>query len=355
MSFEDLGAIPPTVALRRSYSQFLGILGGHRSISVPPTPCRSWAVAIPSTLSPIVPTLPQPLVVRSDRLVLPNTWETGLGGPEIKIISIEVPGHNGAVPALLRRLAELGLKGRGKGVPANAGLVGTGEWPTPALVFAILHAEFKFTLDAAATAANAKCPLFFTREDDGLSRDWGRHVVFLNPPYDRGPRGLRRWMRKAAMAARLGATVVCLVPASTGSSWWHDWVLPCASEVRQVRGRLKFGDRTGPSKFSSAIVVYRPGSRKEKMPRFSVVSFPSSKRSASREAACKIPGPTVRKSAPDSKRVSTKVGELEAKIEAARQRLHCGKKKGRSRGGGYSKKQRETFGLPPGVSEDDLP
>jgi site-specific DNA-methyltransferase (adenine-specific) len=61
----------------------------------------------------------------------------------------------------------------------------TDEWPTPAAFFARLDRKYRFTLDAAASPANAKCPLYFTREQDGLAQDWGSHRVFCNPPYGR--------------------------------------------------------------------------------------------------------------------------------------------------------------------------
>lgn len=45
----------------------------------------------------------------------------------------------------------------------------TGEWSTPQDFFDRLDWKYHFTLDAAATAENAKCAKFFTAEDDGLS------------------------------------------------------------------------------------------------------------------------------------------------------------------------------------------
>jgi hypothetical protein len=45
-------------------------------------------------------------------------------------------------------------------------------WSTPQDFFEILHTEFGFTLDACATADNAKCARYFTPEQDGLQQDW---------------------------------------------------------------------------------------------------------------------------------------------------------------------------------------
>ncbi len=129
----------------------------------------------------------------------------------------------------------------------------TDEWQTDPAVFAALEAQYgPFDLDPCATAENAKCRSFFTRDDDGLAQSWdGR--VFMNPPYGRE---LGRWMRKAWEATRNGCElVVCLVPARTDTAWWHDYA--AQGEVRFLRGRLKFGDCANPAPFPSAVVLFR--------------------------------------------------------------------------------------------------
>lgn len=82
----------------------------------------------------------------------------------------------------------------------------------------------------------------------------------MNPPYGRE---IIHWMRKAYIASLNGATVVCLVPARTDTTWWHCYAMQ--GEVRFLRGRIKFTRRTerghlrkGPAPFPSAIVVLRP-------------------------------------------------------------------------------------------------
>lgn len=131
------------------------------------------------------------------------------------------------------------------------------EWPTPQSFFDTLDREFNFTLDPCATIENAKCPLYFTKSIDGLAQDWGRHVVFCNPPYGRA---ILRWARKSCEAAVQGALVVLLVPARTDTRWFHDWVYGKASEIRFVRGRLRFGQSTASAPFPSLVAVFRPPS-----------------------------------------------------------------------------------------------
>jgi phage N-6-adenine-methyltransferase len=129
------------------------------------------------------------------------------------------------------------------------------DWSTPQWIFDILDAEFGFTLDACATAANAKCAHFFTPTEDGLAQDWGKHRVFMNPPYGRT---IAHWMQKAYSSAQQGATVVCLIPARTDTTWWHQFAMK--GEVRLIRGRIRFEGAKHGAPFPSAVVVFRPAS-----------------------------------------------------------------------------------------------
>lgn len=46
-------------------------------------------------------------------------------------------------------------------------------WETPQTLFDELNEEFNFTLDAAASDDNHKCPKYFTAQNSGLEQDWG--------------------------------------------------------------------------------------------------------------------------------------------------------------------------------------
>lgn len=124
---------------------------------------------------------------------------------------------------------------------------------TPHDLFAELDAEFSFTLDVCATAENAKCPSFYTRNDNGLTQPWvGR--CWCNPPYGRE---IAAWLKKARESVAGGALVVCLVPARTDTAWWHDLVME-ANEIRLLRGRLTFHGTGNKAPFASAVVIFRP-------------------------------------------------------------------------------------------------
>lgn len=92
----------------------------------------------------------------------------------------------------------------------------TNEWPTPQKFFDELNDEFNFTLDPCATHENHKCAKYFTLEKDGLSQDWSKDTVFMNPPYG-GHAGT--WLKKAYEESLKGSTVVCLIVSSTDRSY----------------------------------------------------------------------------------------------------------------------------------------
>jgi len=131
------------------------------------------------------------------------------------------------------------------------------DWGTPQAFYDLLDAEFHFTLDACATAENAKCAHYYTKEDDGLSMPWAGHV-WCNPPYGRD---IGDWVRRAFEASVRGAIVVLLIPARTDTAYWHEYVMR-AAEVRFVRGRLTFEGADNSAPFPSAVVVFGPGARR---------------------------------------------------------------------------------------------
>lgn len=166
-------------------------------------------------------------------------------------------------------------------------LPSTDERQTPRWLFEELDDEFRFTLDAAASARNTLCRDYCGLDTpgpqpgcdvichgDGLAVDWHalaarlhlRPVAWLNPPYSRG--SLPAWLRKAEAESRLGCTVVALIPGDTSTEYFHRFVLAGRHETRFLNRRLSFAgapaDKTGrlaPAKFGSVLVVFRPSDR----------------------------------------------------------------------------------------------
>lgn len=128
------------------------------------------------------------------------------------------------------------------------------EWSTPKRLFYFLDKEFQFNLDPCSTHENYKCNKHYTIEDDGLSKSWAGHNVFVNPPYGGHT---REWLAKSVDSARNGgACVVCLIVSSTDRSYWHEIIYPYAQEIRFMRGRCKFGESKSTAPFASAIVIF---------------------------------------------------------------------------------------------------
>lgn len=122
---------------------------------------------------------------------------------------------------------------------------------TPKDFFDKLDQEFHFTLDPCATSDNAKCEKYYTKEQDGLQQEW-RGTVFCNPPYGRE---LPKWIKKCHDEST-HSTVVMLIPARTDTKAFHDYIYG-QSEIRFVRGRLKFGNSKNSAPFPSMVVVFR--------------------------------------------------------------------------------------------------
>ena len=128
------------------------------------------------------------------------------------------------------------------------------DWETPQDFFDKLNVEFHFTLDPCANEQNAKCKKFYTIEQDGLTQSWQGEIVFCNPPYGRE---LSKWVEKAYKESRKPNTiVVMLIPARTDTKYFHQYIYK-KSEIRFIKGRLKFGNSTNGAPFPSMVVVMK--------------------------------------------------------------------------------------------------
>ena len=127
-----------------------------------------------------------------------------------------------------------------------------GDYSTPPDLFEKYDRLYHFTLDVCATPDNAKCPHYFTPEQDGLQQPW-HGTCWMNPPYHQAE--IPKWIRKAYEESQRGAVVVALLPARTGSAWFHEVVLPHA-QVTFLRGRIKFAGMTTNAMEDSMIAVF---------------------------------------------------------------------------------------------------
>lgn len=120
------------------------------------------------------------------------------------------------------------------------------HWRTPESLYRKLNEEFNFDFDP--------CPLNTDPEFDGLRIEWGK-INFVNPPYS----DWQEWVKKGYEEFRKGKTVVFLLASRTDTVIFHDIILPYATEIRFLRGRLKFiGQRNTPrlAPFASMIIIF---------------------------------------------------------------------------------------------------
>jgi len=117
------------------------------------------------------------------------------------------------------------------------------NWKTPEKLYKDLDDEFHFDFDPCPTHPNF----------DGLTCEWGVST-FLNPPYSQ----VKLWLQKALVEHDKNKIVVALLPSRTGTSWFHEYVLPHATEIRFIRGRLQFDDCGMNAPFDSLIIIYSP-------------------------------------------------------------------------------------------------
>ena len=118
-----------------------------------------------------------------------------------------------------------------------------GDWKTPRALYQGLDAEFHFDHDPCPTKPKV----------DGLQSEWG-NISYVDPPYGKD---IAKWIQKGYEESLKGKIVVFLLPSRTDTRWWHDYIMK-ATEIRFIRGRLKFDDQKNSAPFPSVIVVFNP-------------------------------------------------------------------------------------------------
>lgn len=124
------------------------------------------------------------------------------------------------------------------------------QWSTPDLLFWGINAMFgPLVLDLFADDDNAKCPVWYTAEDNALTQDWSERLAELggagygNPPYSRSQyhekqaiTGMTHIMKYAATQREKGGRYVFLIKAAPSETWWPE----DADHIVFIRGRIGF-------------------------------------------------------------------------------------------------------------------
>lgn len=131
------------------------------------------------------------------------------------------------------------------------------EYSTPLEIFNPLKEEFMIALDVCASKENNKCPTYFTKEEDCLIQDWSKYYgnAWMNPPWGRG---MQKFVRKAREESFKGKTIVCLLPVRSNTKWWHECIIDTKTEVRFLKGEIKFNGLPRGLWLPCAIVIFRP-------------------------------------------------------------------------------------------------
>lgn len=115
------------------------------------------------------------------------------------------------------------------------------HWETPKELYDKLNEEFDFNFDP--------CPINHDiTKWDGLKIEW-KERNFINPPYSRKLKG--KFVKKAIEESNKGKLCVLLIPVSTSSVLFHDYILPNKKEIRFIKGRVKF---IGVNTFGERVV-----------------------------------------------------------------------------------------------------
>lgn len=126
-------------------------------------------------------------------------------------------------------------------------------WETPQAFYDELNKEFNFTLDPCCTKETAKCEKFYTPIENGLFSTWCGERVFMNPPYGRE---IVNWVERAYNEHDINGTlIVGLLPARTDTQWFHRYIYN-KTEIRFIKGRLKFGNSKNSAPFPSMVVIW---------------------------------------------------------------------------------------------------
>lgn len=140
----------------------------------------------------------------------------------------------------------------------NRNLIHSDNWSTPKNFYDKLNAEFNFDFDP--------CPLNeseITPDKDGLLIEWGERN-YINPPYSRNLK--EAFVMKAIEESKKGKLCVMLLPVSTSTKLFHNVILPNLSELRFIKGRIKFVgintkgelvDNKAPM-HDSMLVIFKP-------------------------------------------------------------------------------------------------
>jgi hypothetical protein len=94
---------------------------------------------------------------------------------------------------------------------------------------------------------------------DGLQIEWGKRN-FINPPFSE----VIPWFKKAIEEKKENKMSVFLVPVRDDTFYWHDLILPNASEIRLIRGRVQFKGYDKKLLVALCVIVFDPSTKRKR-------------------------------------------------------------------------------------------
>ncbi len=104
------------------------------------------------------------------------------------------------------------------------------NWKTPPEFYNKLNDEFNFDFDPCPYSETE--PIF-----NGLEVEWGSRN-FVNPPYSRKLK--EAFVKKGIEESRKGKLCVFLLPVSTSTVLFQEFILPEKPEIRFIQSRIAF-------------------------------------------------------------------------------------------------------------------
>ena len=120
------------------------------------------------------------------------------------------------------------------------------NYATPPEFYEDLNKRFNFDFDP--------CPYNEGEiTNDGLKIEWGRSN-FVNPPYSKNLK--EAFVKKGVEEMKKGTLCVFLIPVSTSSKLFHEWIQPNATKIEFIKGRIRFGKRDKEGNFYLQLNKY---------------------------------------------------------------------------------------------------
>lgn len=105
------------------------------------------------------------------------------------------------------------------------------NYATPPKLYEELNKRFNFDFDPCPYNENEIL-------NDGLKIEWG-NSNFVNPPYSQKLK--EEFVKRGVEEMKKGKVCVFLIPVSTSTKLFHEWIKPNATEIDFLKGRIKFG------------------------------------------------------------------------------------------------------------------